>query len=87
MHPPAASLAIEGPRDEFVLDGVFRAEELRVHDPRGRHDLLGGVTVAGLAHQGGSLLAELRQATRCPQEGLEFTAARHRRSVARTVGP
>jgi len=77
VDPPAVSLAVEHERNEIVLDSVFRAEELRVHLPRRRHDHPDRVTVAGLGHKRRTLLAELRRLRDCPQEHRELVVPRH----------
>ena len=68
MDPPAAPRAVEHERDEDVLRGVLRPQEVGGHLPGCRHHHRVGVVVPGLLHQGGSLLAELRQLAGRPEQ-------------------
>ena len=81
VDPPAAPLAVEHPRDEFVLDGVLATKQVVVHLPRHRHEPVVGRLCAGLRHQRRALLAEPRQLPSGAEQDLEVATSRHRRSV------
>jgi hypothetical protein len=86
MDAPPASLTVEDPGDELILEGMLRPERLVVHAPGHlEHGLTSALTC--LRHHRHALLTELREVAGRAQEDLEV-AARHGRSVASTAhGP